>query len=147
MCGQGHARLLPRLFSIVLGLGAVSAWAAITAPPLWAESTIAIEATWVDPPVLRAVVGERVTIVNRTGQMVHVEFPGDVRSHLVVQIPGIAPIRVTFRRPGTHPYVVHFPGTPRAALEGKVEVVGDPREGSDLQSCAELTSTGVCLER
>ncbi len=145
MSGQRHRRDLRLRRRAALALVAIAAAAAVAAAPLWAQSKIGIEANWLDPPVLRATVGERVTFVNRSGRTAHVEFIGDSGRHHVEQVPD--QIWAVFHRPGRHAYVVHFPDGSAPDLHGAVEVVTDPREQRDPQGCVGVTVMGVCLER
>ncbi len=138
---------LPLRFWAALALAVLSAVALLTPSPTWADREITIHETWVNPPAVTVTVAEGVSFVNRTGQMVHLEFQDDPGRHMVVQVPGASPIRVTFLRTGSHPYAVHFPAATRPALQGKVDVLPDPRGSSDPSSCVEQVIPGVCLER
>jgi hypothetical protein len=113
--------------------------------PVWADDAIVIEATKLNPPVLRAIVGERVTFVNRSGRLVHVDFIDHAGRHRVFQVPG--QIWATFHQPGLHPYEVHFAGPGSATLRGTVEAVDDPSGWGGLPTCDSLTVMGVCIER
>jgi plastocyanin len=110
------------------------------------DETIVIEATRLDPAVLKTTTGQRVDFVNRSQRAVHVEFGGDVRQHHVVQIPAGGPIWVVFHRPGTHPYVVHvYERREIRALSGMVEVVEDATHKWDSQTCGVIVM-GECIE-
>jgi plastocyanin len=115
--------------------------------PARADGTIAVQLNALEPPVLRAMTGERVDFVNRTGRLVHVQFAADGRQHEVVQIPGTATIWVVFHRPGEHPYEVHVVVDGRErTLRGLVEVAEGAPRAVDPSACG-VTVMGVCIER
>ena len=119
--------------------------AALMPSPARADEEIVIELTAVWPAVLKATAERRVTFVNRSGHMVHVQFSGPSGEHHVVQVPDH--IWAIFHAPGRHLYVVHFPDAAGIELSGAVEVVADPRGRPDPQSCVGVTVMGACLER
>jgi hypothetical protein len=139
--GENWTKLLAR---IVIGLAAL-AWGAA---PAGAGETIAVQLNGVEPPLLRAMTGERVDFVNRTGRLVHVQFAGDDgRQHEVVQILGTATIWAVFHRPGKHPYEVHVVVDGRErALRGLVEVAEGAQRAVEPPACG-VTVMGVCIER
>jgi plastocyanin len=114
-----------------------------------AERDIVIEQSGGIPSVVQVTLGERVTFINRTGQTVHIEFQDAPGRHAIVQVPGASTIRASFRRTGTHPYVVHFPDSGQPALQGMVEVlhIHDSREPAEPGACVEQPIAGVCLEQ
>ncbi len=110
-----------------------------------AGDPIVIEAGGLRPPVLATTVGQRVTFVNRSGRMAHVEFlPGHGNGHRVFQVPG--EIWAIFNRPGRHHYVVHFSVRREADLRGAVDVAADPGGEVAVPVCTELSVMGECLE-
>lgn len=118
----------------------------LIAPAAAADKTIVIEATWIVPPVLSTLTGQRVDFVNRTRLTVHVEFGGDGRQHEVFQIPGTGPIWAIFHRPGTHPYVVHvYDGRRTTTLSGVVDVVEDETHKWASQTCGVIVME-ECVE-
>jgi plastocyanin len=127
-----------------LGVGTLALGITATAlsVPAAARDEIVISAAALEPPALETVVGHRVTFVNRSGHIVHVEFPGDRSQHYVFQVPG--EIWAVFHRPGRHPYVVHFSGDESRGLSGAVEVADDPSAGP--HTCSGLTVMGTCIE-
>jgi hypothetical protein len=106
-----------------------------------ADDEVVIEAGALRPPVLQTTTAHRVTFVNRSGRLVHVEFTGDPGEHRVFQVPG--QIWAVFHRPGRHPYVVHV-GTGRnvVTLAGAVEVRSDPNAPPELPTCDSTTFHG-----
>jgi hypothetical protein len=126
------ARLRP--FALALAVHSIHAGA-------WAEDRIVIETGNLEPPVLAADIGHRVTFVNRSGRLVHVEFHRETGGHHVFQVPG--EIWAEFHRPGRHGYVVHFPVGGQADLHGAVEVRAI--EGQVYpHTCDGLTVMGAC---
>ena len=133
----GRALLLVGQLSL---LGAVGAFAAEAA------GEVVIEATVLRPPVLPATAGQRVTFVNRSGRMIHLQFLGDETGHRVFQVPG--EIRAVFHAVGRHDYVVHFSARREASLRGAVEVARGLTGDHVVPECGGLTiNKGVCLER
>lgn len=123
------------------GLGAGAVTAAATE-----MNEIVIEASSVEPSVLRTVSGKRVDFVNRAKTLAHVEFAGDARQHDLIQVGPSAPVWVIFHRPGTHAYVVHVGVPPNVrTLSGLVEVAED-LESSELPSTCGFTVMGECFE-
>lgn len=132
-----------RFARIVIGLAAL-AWGAA---PASAGETIAVQLNGVEPPVLRAVTGERVDFVNRTARPVHVQFTDHRSRHEVVQIPRTGTIWAVFHRPGKHPYEVHVVVDGRErTLRGLVEVAEAAPRPVDPPACG-VTVMGVCIER
>jgi len=132
----GRALLLVGQLSL---LGAVGAFAAEAA------GEVVIEATALRPPVLPATAGQRVTFVNRSGRMIHIQFLGDETGHRVFQVPG--EIRAVFHAAGRHDYVVHFSARRDASLRGAVEVATDRSGDPVVPVCSGLAIKGVCVER
>jgi hypothetical protein len=97
-----------------------------------------------EPPVLQTTTEQRVTFVNRSSRMVHVQFLDEAGRHHVFQVPGS--IWAVFYRPGRHPYVVHFPTRRGHDLLGVVEVEDGPARTGDPPTCAGVSVMGVCLE-
>jgi plastocyanin len=98
-----------------------------------------------EPRVLQASTADRVTFVNRSGRVVHVEFGPDRGRHHVFQVPG--EIWAVFHQPGPHVYAVHFETGPRRELRGVVEVGHVPERPSESPpTCTGVTVMGVCLE-
>jgi hypothetical protein len=106
---------------------------------------VVIEATRLEPPVLRTTTAQRVTFANRSGRAVHIDFLGDEGQHHVVQVPGS--IWAIFHRPGRHPYVVHFPTGGAQHLQGVVEVEDGPKQAGEAPTCTGVSVMGMCLER
>lgn len=107
---------------------------------------IIIEATALRPQVLLTELGRQVTFVNRSGQLVHVDFISrDPELHHVFQLQDR--IWAIFHRSGRHPFEVHFRNPALADLHGAVEVVGDPYGGPDARICSGITVQGACIER
>lgn len=127
---------------LLVGLVAIT----FQAPPAWsAEGEVIIRATALEPPVLRAVAGQRVNFVKRVDRSVHVEFGVDPSAHQVFQMPATGPIWAIFHRPGTHPYVVHVYDRKTTALHGLVEVVEDPERPWGPGTCGAIVLE-VCIE-
>ena len=139
-----------RPVSILLGrallIGQLALMGAEEASAAEAAGEVVIEATALRPPVLATAAGQRVTFVNRSGRVIHIQFLGDERGHRVFQIPG--EIRAVFHAAGRHEYVVHFSSRREADLRGAVEAAWDPSGDRAIPECGGLTiNTGVCLER
>ena len=131
---------------VALALVLVAAAASLAPPPTDVGDMIVIEPSALGPPALNAVPERRVTFVNRTGRMVHIEFNGGAARHHVIQVPD--QIWAIFHRAGSHPYVVHFPDDTAAdMMEGVVEIVADPHQRPDPEACVGVTVMGACLER
>ena len=139
-------RPVPILLGRALLFGQLTLMGAVGISASEAASEVVIEATALRPPVLATTAGQRVTFVNRSGRMVHIEFLGDETGHWVFQIPG--EIRAVFHAAGRHDYVVHFSGRREASLRGAVEVARDLTGDHVVPECGGLTiNKGVCLER
>lgn len=111
-----------------------------------AEDRIVIEVSAVVPEVLTTTQGRRVTFVNRSGRLVHVDFLlGTTEGHRVFHVPG--QIWAVFHRPGRHEYIVHFSTREGIALRGAVEVREDPEGPIVPSECNGLTVEGMCLAR
>jgi hypothetical protein len=121
----------------LLLIASLTAGAGATGAP-----TVVIRADHLEPRVLQATTADRVTFVNATSRVVHVEFQDDAARHRVFQVPGR--IWARFHRPGRHPYVVHFETGGGAPLEGVVEVGQAPGEAGP-PTCSSLTVEGICL--
>lgn len=105
---------------------------------------VVIGPTHLEPPTLRTQTEQRVTFVNRSGRIVHVDLHGDADQHHVFQVPGA--IWAIFHRPGPHPFVVHFErGEPRE-LHGLVQVEAGPAREVDPLTCGWVTVMEVCIE-
>lgn len=131
---------VPASFATLLAAGVL--WVV----PAWsADTEIVIRATALQPHVLSAVAGKRVSFVKRVDKPVHVQFGGDGGEHQIFQIPGTGPISAIFYRPGTHPYVVHIYDGTTTALHGVVEVVEDPDHPWGLGRCGAVVE-GACIE-
>lgn len=128
-----------RLVALVAMLGAVAPAA------VRADETIVIEAVRLVPRVLQSMAGQRVTFVNRSRRMVHVEFARDGGEHHLVQVPAGGPIWAIFHRPGPHAYVVHVYGRETVTLPGLVEVAEDPHHKYESPEC-DVNVMGVCIE-
>ena len=108
-----------------------------------AADEIVIEGGMLRPPVLRTTTAHRVTFVNRTGRLVHIEFTGDPGEHQVFQVPG--QIWAVFHRPGRHPYAVHvYGGGLLTTLQGLVEVVDNPEHPWESTTCGVIVM-GNCI--
>ncbi len=114
---------------------AAAALAVLLAPSVArADDEILIEAKGVRPPVLHTTTAHRVTFVNRSGRLAHLEFTGDPGAHKVFQVPG--QMWAVFHVPGRHPYAVHLEsGGDTVTLQGVVEVTVDPGGRPDLPTC------------
>lgn len=111
-----------------------------------ADAEIVIRGTGPEPPVFRAMTGQRVNFVKRVDDPVHLEFGLDPPQHQVVQIPATGSIWAIFHRPGTHPYVVHIYGVKRTTIvRGLVEVIDDPQEPWRRGTCGAVVM-GECIE-
>ncbi len=129
----------------VAAAAAMLAMLASTAGARAADREIVIGAGALEPRVLLAPLNERVTFVNRSGRMVHVELIGPEGEHHVFQVPGR--IWAEFHRPGPHPYVVHFEsGAPRE-LSGFVRIDGEAQPAVTPSECTGLTVQETCIER
>ncbi len=107
---------------------------------------IVIEPGGLRPSVLMTEPERRVTFVNRSGKVVHVDFIfRDPELHHTVQVSD--KIWAVFHRPGRHPYEVHFQDRALADLHGVIEIVGDPYGGPDARICSGITVQGACIER
>ena len=114
--------------------------------PAWsADVEIVIRANRIEPHVLSAVAGHRVSFVKHVDKPVHLEFGGDGEQHQIFQIPGSGPIWAIFHRPGTHPYVVHIYDGKTTTLHGVVEVVEDPDHPWALGRCGAVVQE-ACIE-
>ena len=132
--------LSPRVL-LLIALGAL----ALLAPSVvQGDDEVVIEKNGLKPPLLNTTTAHRVTFINRSGRMAHVEFTGDPGEHKVFQVPG--QIWAVFHRPGRHPYVVHL-GTGRdvVTLRGAVEVTQDPSGTADLPTCDSVTLEGQTI--
>ena len=109
---------------------------------------VVITAAALSPQALMTEPEHRVTFVNRSGQMVHIQFlmPNvEQQKHHIFQVPD--KIWAIFHQTGRHPFVVHF-GDPRVPnLEGTIEVVRDPYGRPDPLVCSGITVQGACSER
>lgn len=131
-----RAGLTAIVMALALAMGAL---------PARADDEVIIEAKGLRPPVLKTTTAHRVTFVNRTGRLVHIEFTGDPGEHQVFQVPG--QMWAVFHRPGRHPYAVHVgSGTATVTLQGAVEVIEDPSAKPDLPTCDSLTLHGRTIE-
>jgi hypothetical protein len=131
-----------------LSAGALTLLGGPLLPGAAAEDRVLIEAGTVRPPLVETVVGHRVTFVNRSGRIAHVEFLGTSSEHKVFQIPG--EIWAEFHMPGRHYYVVHLSGggARMVELRGAAEVREDPAAQPGPPECdGMVTVRGVCLER
>jgi len=137
-------RPVPILLGRALLVGQLSLMGAAGAFAAEAAGEVVIEATALRPPVLPATAGQRVTFVNRSGRMIHLQFLGDETGHRVFQVPG--EIRAVFHAVGRHDYVVHFSARREAGLRGAVEVARDLTGDHAVPACSGLTIKGVCLE-
>ena len=134
-------RQLARTAAAVLAAGVLA-----QVEPAWpATSEIVIQASGVEPAVLRVVAGQRVTFVKRVESPVHVEFGDEPKQHHVFQVPVVGPIWAVFHRPGAHPYVVHVYDGKTVVLRGLVEVVEDPDRLWGPGTCGAVVM-GDCIE-
>ncbi len=107
---------------------------------------VIIEATGLRPQVLMTEPEHRVTFVNRSGHMLHVDLIlHDPELHHVFQVRD--QIWAVFHRPGRHSFAVHFSDPGMADLHGAIEVVGDPYGGPDPHVCGGVTVQEGCIER
>ncbi len=107
---------------------------------------LTIDTEGLEPQVLLTRADGRVTFVNRSGKMVHVDFIiRETELHHTVQVPDR--IWAVFHRSGRHPYVVHFQDPTAPDLRGVIEVVSDPYGGPDPRVCSGVTVMGACIER
>jgi len=129
---------------LLLGLVAAAVAAPVVMATAAEQDTIVIEATRLQPSILRTTTEQRVTFVNRSGRPAHVDFVRRSGEHRVFQVPGR--IWAIFHRAGVHPYVVHLErGTNVVTLHGTVEAVDEPDVSHPI--CDNLTVMGVCIER
>ncbi|MDP2623230.1 MAG: hypothetical protein Q8Q29_05490 [Actinomycetota bacterium] len=135
---------MPILLGRALLVGQLGLLGAVGASAAEAAGEVVIEATALRPPLLATTTGQRVTFVNRSGRMAHVQFLGDETGHGVFQVPG--EIRAVFHAAGRHDYVVHFSARREASLRGAVEVARDLTGDHVVPMCSGLTIKGVCLE-
>ena len=131
------ARAMFLIGAVALAFPASLAWSA--------ESEVVIRATALEPHVLRAVSGQRVSFVKRVDHPVHVEFGEDPGRHQVFQIPAAGSIWAIFHRPGTHPYVVHIYDGKTTVLHGVVEVLEDPEHPWGQGTCGAVVLE-QCIE-
>jgi hypothetical protein len=117
----------------VLALSPVVAW----------DSEITIEDDSLRPQSASAITGERVTFVNRSHRLVHLEFGAAAEGHQVFQVPGR--IWATFLRPGRHPYVVHFEPA-GGELRGVVMAAADDTASGGDPACDGIRFEEVCIE-
>jgi hypothetical protein len=132
----------------VFSVGALALSGGLLPPGAAAADRILIEAGTLRPQVVETAVGHRVTFVNRSGRIAHVEFLGTSSEHKVFQIPG--EIWAEFHRTGRHEYLVHLSGGGARIVElrGAAEVREDPAAQAGLPECdGVVTVMGVCLER
>lgn len=104
---------------------------------------VIIEATRLEPQLLRTAVDQRVTFVNRSGRAVHLDLLGDRGQHHVFQVAGS--IWALFHRPGRHQYVVHFPAGEAPDLHGVVDVHSALESDRDPPICNGMTVMDVCI--
>ena len=139
------AALGPTLTAICLVLAGGAAPPAVSAGrAATAEEEIVIETSRIVPAVLKTTIERRVSFVNRSGQMVHVDFVGRSDEHHVFQVPGR--IWAIFHRPGRHAYVVHFYGGRHGDLRGAVEAADDPGLRPSAPICGGVTVMETCIE-
>jgi hypothetical protein len=105
---------------------------------------IVVEAGALTPAVLTVETDEPVSIVNRSGRVVHIDLLGRGDEHHVFQVPGR--IQAVFHRPGRHPYVVHFETAPRGELRGAVDVRERATPRDDAPVCRGISVDEICLE-
>jgi plastocyanin len=113
--------------------------------PAEAQPHVEIDAATLRPAELKATVGQRVTFVNRSGRLVHVEFLSTSSGHEVFEVSG--EIWAVFHYPGRHDYVVHFLAPGAGDLRGAVSVRDDPDARGKPATCSGVTVIGICLER
>ena len=116
---------------------------AVLVPTTGAAQTVLIQADRLGPAALQTTVEQRVTFVNRSGRIAHIDFGGDGAEHHVFQVPGS--IWAIFHRVGRHAYVVHFESGRRGSLQGQVDVAEGPRDEGP-QTCTSVTVMDVCIE-
>jgi hypothetical protein len=132
------------LASAVLALTLLGARQVPSAEKIVGE--VVIESAGLQPPVLMTEPEHKVFFVNRSGQVVHIQFlMQDGGQHHIFQVP--EQIWAIFHRPGRHSYVVHFRDPRISTLEGAVEVMGDSRGRPDPHVCSGITVQGACIER
>lgn len=133
---------------LVLSAGVLTLLGGPFLPGAAAEDRIVIESSDVRPQVAETVVSHRVTFVNRSGRIAHVEFLGSSSEHRVFQIPG--QIWAEFHVPGRHLYAVHLSGggARMVELRGAAQVREDPAAQAGPPECdGMVTVMGACLER
>jgi hypothetical protein len=132
--------------ALVIVAAPVLVWPELSAAEEIISGEVIIEATALRPQVLMTEPEHRVTFVNRSGRMVHLDFIlHDPELHHVFQVPD--QIWAIFHRIGRHPYEVHFSDRALPDLHGAIEVVGDPYGGPDPRVCGGITVQGACIER
>jgi plastocyanin len=138
---------LERWGVVVLAAGTLALHWLLAPSAAAAEDRIVIEAKALRPAIVETTVGDRVTFVNRSGRVVHVEFIGTSSEHRVFQNP--REIWAEFHLTGRHEYMVHLSGGGRATeLRGTVVVHEDPSARTAPRECnGFVTVMGVCLER
>ena len=130
--------------ALLLGLVAAAVAAPVVMATAAEQDTIVIEATRLQPSILRTTTEQRVTFVNRSGRPAHVDFVRGSGEHRVFQVPG--QIWAIFHRQGVHAYEVHLEGGAKVmTLRGAVEAIDEPETGHP--TCNDLTVMGVCIER
>lgn len=138
-------RKLGVLALVTLALVLIAGAASLTPSPAGGDDVIVIGSSELRPPAFQTMSERRVTFLNRTGKVVHLELEGEAVEHHLIQVPDR--IWAIFHRSGDHPYVVHFPDGAAADLHGVVEIVADPHERPEPQACVGVTVMGACLER
>ncbi len=138
---------LERWAVVVLAVGTLALPRILAPSAAAAADRIVIETKALRPAVVETTVGRRVTFVNRSGRVAHVEFVGSSSEHRVFQNPG--EIWAEFHLTGRHEYMVHLSGSGRATeLRGTVVVHEDPSALTAPRECnGFVTVMGVCLER
>ena len=107
---------------------------------------IIIQDAALQPQVLMTEPEHKVLFVNRSSQMVHIQFlMHNGGQHHIFQVPD--QIWAIFHQSGLHRYVVHFRDPKMPNLDGAVEVVGDSYRRPDPLVCGGLTVQGACIER
>ena len=131
----------------MLAMAILTLYGSLMPPAAAAADRIVIEAGALRPDFVETTVGDRVTFVNRSDRVVHVEFLGTSSEHRVFQNPG--EIWAEFHLTGRHEYLVHLSGGGRATeLRGTVVVHEDPSARTVPRECnGFVTVMGVCLER
>lgn len=130
---------------VALVCGALAVALALLPLPAEAQPQVEIDAATLRPAELNVTVGQRVTFVNRSGRLVHVEFLRTSSGHEVFQVSDET--WAVFHYPGRHDYVVHFLAPGAGDLRGAVSVRGDPDARGTPAACSGVTVMGVCLER